>query len=474
MPTARVRERGGFIQPFYSFTYTRNGPTTPGGFYDGYTTWNDAAPNPGAFDGVYERMVDVVDTKFIRGSKIDSWVNNPGAKTRQTYRRNDHGTTMAAPPNGSGQYLSCVSSGDLLSFYTGPLGKPSYDWSLETTAYNEAAISCLARIEPPKSQSLVTVAEADKTVKLILDRTRKLARVIDACRQGRRDLLKRLLPGTKPARLPDRVVVWDESGRPIVRKNGKPVHRWSHKRVSPRYWTGVSEAAKLWMEYRYGWRVLVYDIVDQAKACYAQELRNELLPRDFRTVTGVSSRDSAKTTTYTVDWAQRRFTLQDVVEQTTSVRAFAYYRTNYAGGVNSSRLREFGVFDVPRTIWELVPASFIADWIAPVGDWLLALTPKIGVEVFHSGYTVKRAIRKTRTLTGFAWTGSTAQLGNVFYTTPLAIGSFDQYEEVGWERYIGLPTPGYPPIRVQLNASRLIDALAIFSGKAKVSEMRYG
>jgi hypothetical protein len=37
--------------------------------------------------------------------------------------------------------------------------------------------------------------------------------------------------------------------------------------------------------------------------------------------------------------------------------------------------------DVPRTLWELTPYSFVVDWFVNVGDWLQAVTPVPGITV---------------------------------------------------------------------------------------------
>jgi hypothetical protein len=37
--------------------------------------------------------------------------------------------------------------------------------------------------------------------------------------------------------------------------------------------------------------------------------------------------------------------------------------------------------DVPATLWEIVPYSFVVDWFVNVGDWLQAITPVPGITV---------------------------------------------------------------------------------------------
>lgn len=51
-------------------------------------------------------------------------------------------------------------------------------------------------------------------------------------------------------------------------------------------------------------------------------------------------------------------------------------------------LDRYGVIDPLTMAWNLVPMSFILDWVTGVKDFLEALTPPMGVQ-FHSGYVTR-------------------------------------------------------------------------------------
>jgi hypothetical protein len=58
---------------------------------------------------------------------------------------------------------------------------------------------------------------------------------------------------------------------------------------------------------------------------------------------------------------------------------------------NTGTLDTFGVSlsQIPVAAWEVIPFSFVADWLVNVGSLVSALTPKVGVTVLSSWTVVK-------------------------------------------------------------------------------------
>jgi hypothetical protein len=50
------------------------------------------------------------------------------------------------------------------------------------------------------------------------------------------------------------------------------------------------------------------------------------------------------------------------------------------------------ISDIPSAIWELLPYSFVVDWVLNVGDYVQAITPKKGVNHLASWATVRETI----------------------------------------------------------------------------------
>lgn len=49
------------------------------------------------------------------------------------------------------------------------------------------------------------------------------------------------------------------------------------------------------------------------------------------------------------------------------------------------QMSQLGLTNMPATLWELTPWSFVVDWFVPIGTWLHGLQPPSGV-AFHGGY----------------------------------------------------------------------------------------
>jgi hypothetical protein len=304
----------------------------------------------------------------------------------------------------------------------------------------------------------VTAAEFGKTADLILVRARKLAATYHAIRKGDVGALMKMYPGKRTFSKPKLIVVWDENGVPILNRKGKPIKKYARRPLRPKDINLLTDAARLELEFRYGWTPLVYDIVDSLKAINAQMLRDELTKREFTKVFERKEGTSKRTTNViTNSFAGGTWSAEIQAESQTSVRAYARYTVTNPSGL-ANRMNDFGIFDVPRYLWEVTPLSFVADWFIPIGDWLGAMSPKVGVNVIDSGIVVVTTRKVTRKLTGY--TPSATGPGS-WPSAPVPIGSFDIVENFSIDRTPGLPVPLIPPPEVKLNFKRLADAAAL-------------
>jgi len=139
---------------------------------------------------------------------------------------------------------------------------------------------------------------------------------------------------------------------------------------------GFDNALNLWMEYRYGWRPLLYDI-----ASHQQALEN-ILNGDVNKrwhVRAVS--DPGAETVVHADvslgivspYQFRPISLTgdiDIVPIRAGSLAGYYYRVNPR---TQASLYWLGFESPLKVIWDLVPYSFVADWFANVGDYLTTI-----------------------------------------------------------------------------------------------------
>lgn len=324
---------------------------------------------------------------------------------------------------------------------------------------NAALISALNRVEPAKSQSLVTMLEAHKTFSMIMDRVRKLADVIQLVKGRKRRQLELMFKGKKRP-LPKRVVVWDPSGAPRTFKNGRPHVLYGHLPTSPTS-SRMDESLKLWLEYRYGWSPLVHDIVDSLKAMYAADLRGELIQHPRQYASGVSSLSKTVSSSLSSAPGWGTYTARKTAVHELNFRAYILYKVDTPNGL-VRRLNDFGAFDVPKALWEITPWSFVVDWFIPIGDYLGALQPKLGVTVLAAGLTSKYKMEVNRTCTGFV---SNPSSGNLQWTSGcVQVGASDRAEMNTKSRNTNRLYPSFPPMDVKLTSKRMVDSMALLKG----------
>lgn len=126
-------------------------------------------------------------------------------------------------------------------------------------------------------------------------------------------------------------------------------------------WLGKA-AANRWLEYQYGWRPLMSDIYATSTLLDDQAKRRKI-------ITGKGSHSSGVSPTYT--FPQVNDGLMYVIPNLTS-GAFCRVDWEVSNAV-ASQLNRLGLTNILEIGWELVPFSFVIDWVAPIGDYLAAL-----------------------------------------------------------------------------------------------------
>lgn len=134
--------------------------------------------------------------------------------------------------------------------------------------------------------------------------------------------------------------------------------------------------ARKWLEWQYGWKPLCGDIHAIYSELQSIGLPPALLITARRTIRGDLSYESVSSgfESRTLNWNTR-----------------SRYSTicSLTGKLQDAWLRrgtQFGLGNPAALGWELVPYSFVVDWVLPVGNVLQAFTAPAGLD-FVSGYT---------------------------------------------------------------------------------------
>jgi hypothetical protein len=174
------------------------------------------------------------------------------------------------------------------------------------------------------------------------------------------------------------------------------------------------------------------------------------------------AKDSA-TDTYSIalnhgtKWGVETFRFEN--RRSTNVRAYSLY---YVKATGFQSVRDYGLIDIPQAMWEIMPYSFIIDWFIPVGNWLAAITPKLGIVTLAEGYTIEKEMEVKRTISSHSpGTGSSS------VTRTGSIGRTDIWRTRTKNRTSNLEIlADFPPINVRMNVKRTLDSIALIVGGA--------
>jgi len=398
---------------------------------------SDLAGTPG---GAFRRMDDVVTPNYVSIKATGGIVNNRMSSVEETYNFTPVSmlTSLTHPIANAGKHtiLATGHYGSLLeSLLYDPLGMKFHAIGGENDSQVIFASAARARsqVNPDLVQGIVTLAELPKTINMITKAARTFAR-----------LGKTIANGGNLDQITDLVL---------------GVKKGTRSRASDAV-TGVSSR---YLEYRYGWRILLLEMQSVIKAMdQLKVVRPRAVARgaasESRSVVSQANYDPPNegTETYTFN-----------SHYNVKVRSYVLYEADFT--YQSARL--FGVGEIPLAAWELIPFSFVVDWFIPIGNWIEAITPKLGIKVLAEGYTIERRQDVTRQLTTYTPESS----GTTRYERSGHLGFVDSWSYVRKDR---VPTLSdallYPRVDVKLNVARCLDAIALLAtvGQGVASSLR--
>jgi hypothetical protein len=279
----------------------------------------------------------------------------------------------------------------------------------DPTLSNSALISALLQLKAGKVNLGVAYAERSQTARLLGDTTRQLARSFTQLKRGN------------------------------VRKAMQELGIANKTKFPP----GNSVPQK-WLGLQYGWKPLLSDIYGSVAAL-------EQRPKDDWRVTVKSKKKSEEIwlTTYSIDDAGSGVARS---ERSNFTRIDALPGNELLGSLAS-----LGITNPLLIAWELVPYSFVVDWVFPVGSWLDSLDSWLG---YDSAYV------SSSTLTRCEWTGKGkhTELNNGFggfidadYLETKRIVSLERVATVG------MPLPTFPRIKDPRSLSHAASGLSLLA-----------
>jgi hypothetical protein len=279
---------------------------------------------------------------------------------------------------------------------------------------NEAFLKAAMKVADAKTNLAVSIAEASKTADLVLGKATQLYQAYSNFRKGN---LKKVAN--------------------ILNISPKKVH-------------------KTWLEYKYGWMPLLMDVRNSAEF-----LAQHQEGRANRFVVSATSKGEATYFTSTPDATYSPGSYYEYFA--TGSKTYKVKIWCEISNPRLAQLQQLGLTNPALVAWELIPFSFVFDWLCSVGDYLT------GVTAFH-GITVRKAmVSRLRD-----WSGNYHSVARS-YLTPGGgqfKSGYDFVHKVKGRRYtrdafsvnvLDL----YPPVQNPFSWSHLTSGLALIRAQGK-------
>jgi len=327
-------------------------------------------------------------------------------------------------------YGSCISVGSDLPrpdnqsiSYFGVVGGPAGRFSTDdrcsqtlaetvienTSLSNQALISARQNLKGMKVNLGVAFGERNQTARLIGDTATRMAKSFSSLKRGRiREAMRHL--------------------------------GISGQKRQPR----GANAPQKWLELQYGWKPLLSDIYGASSALEGRE------KSDWRV--------TAKATRSQLIEEDRWFdpTGPGLGRCRASAKCSAFVRIDALPQNEATiSLASLGVTNPLSVAWELVPFSFVVDWMIPIGDWLDSLDAMLG---YSTAYTSSSLLTKA------SWKVS----GGYYRSGP---HSYVRNDYSGGKRIVkltrsassGVPLPSLPQIKDPRSLGHMANGLALLA-----------
>lgn len=237
---------------------------------------------------------------------------------------------------------------------------PFYGYSASTgpsfTLRSRVTNDLLGKIKSQKANLPELMAEREKTARMVGDVAMTIVGVFGDLRKG--DIVsaaKRL--GVPPRR------------RGVARFNKAFAQR------------KANAVANGWLQLQYGWKPLLSDIYGSCEVLANMGLEPLYVTTKSKKKEKQLIADVQRT--YDGGIFSNHYTESRIIGklETTFQQSVTYYKPPSP----VHQLKELGITNSALLIWELLPYSFVADWILPIGAWLGSFDATLGLE-FHSGY----------------------------------------------------------------------------------------
>lgn len=337
-------------------------------------------------------------------------------------------------------------------FYAGDKG-PFFPIPTETQksiAHVNATNRLISKIGKLKQANLgVTLIEAKQTIRLIGDTASRIVDAYKHLRKGRFSKCYSRLMIAKKTVLP----------KHLIKKYGVKTAN-SLMRLQRKNWLAAKRrkdtvrlaelAATGWLEIHFGWKPLLQDTYDLAKAtAYAQ---TEKIPEHFVfKASETHVQEASPTTAVSIDSGG-----SSIVSCTRVWRCTVK-------NVHSWMNQKFGLNNPASVFYEAVPFSFVLDWFVPVGTLIEGLGVTTGLQ-FASACDSYKITQNATSIYDL----DQMRNGNRYKKYSVTGRGLEQYERAPVQPYI--PVPSLPPVNFAalMDPWKLTTAIALGTSLTRV------
>lgn len=300
--------------------------------------------------GYFKETVDVVTPNFSKLQAEGRVINNPMWVTEVDHQQySDSGWKFQSQSGGTMYYGECQR--DWCQVALGAPSNPGLDQSILDYLLASTATTAWAGVDVGEFQGLAALGELHSTLNMLGDPVRSLSTF----------LWQR---------------AWANADWKAARGRAAKARALANLLSS------------LWLQYQYAFRPIIKDI---------EAILHELQTQTFsprRTSRAKAEQSVSTQSSYVAHTGGGAIDIDihEEVERKYSVRSGILYE----GSVDPAKQFGFHWTALPSAAWELTPWSFVADWFINVGDYLQAISPKIGVHVLAGWQTIEVKTKVTR------------------------------------------------------------------------------
>jgi hypothetical protein len=233
-------------------------------------------------------------------------------------------------------------------------------WMNRTEKTSKDALSkALTRAKSQSVNLAQAYAERKQTVSLMTSSINRLATLALALKKGNVKHVRELINGYKsPSKQPSFTNTFNSTGTHIVGR------RYVHvvRRHEPRF--KKQTFADLWLEYSYGWKPLLSDIYGSA----------ELLANTYHLAKPISVSATKQIETVLTSAPSQYEKVKTTITDRSRVVLQFQEPTEWTNFMSKT-----GIGNPALLAWELLPYSFVVDWMIPVGTYLGNLDALVGL-----------------------------------------------------------------------------------------------